>query len=231
MNADSSSAIEFYHEDVSDDYQFYLTGYWSLEPSENQPPVANDDSVSTDADTPVVIDVLANDTDPDGDPIDVLDHTQPAHGTAVLNPDNTITYTPDPGYSGPDSFDYVISDVTSGMTHYWKLDGDAVDSVGSSHGAVFGTTTVPGFYGDALSFDQVDDHVVIPDFSYASDFTVAFAFKVDDISGNRFQYLYSHGAVDTPGSLNIYIGESGSGFAGIVLTNLRDANDAPTAPR
>jgi CshA-type fibril repeat protein len=33
----------------------------------------------------------------------------PAHGTAVLNPDGTITYTPTPGYVGPDSFSYTVS--------------------------------------------------------------------------------------------------------------------------
>jgi CshA-type fibril repeat protein len=33
----------------------------------------------------------------------------PAHGSAVLNPDGTITYTPTPGYVGPDSFSYIVS--------------------------------------------------------------------------------------------------------------------------
>ena len=79
------------------------------------------------------------------------------------------------------------------MQHYWKLDGDALDSAGSSDGVVVGATPVAGYYGGALAFDEVDDHVVIPDFSYANDFTVAFRFKVDDNSGSAFQYIYSHG--------------------------------------
>jgi hypothetical protein len=33
----------------------------------------------------------------------------PGQGTAVLNPDGTITYTPTPGYVGPDSFSYTVS--------------------------------------------------------------------------------------------------------------------------
>jgi len=35
---------------------------------------------------------------------------RPAHGTAVLNPDGTVTYVPDPGFSGTDSFTYEVID-------------------------------------------------------------------------------------------------------------------------
>jgi CshA-type fibril repeat protein len=80
----------------------------------NDPPVANDDAASTDEDTPVVIDVLANDTDADGDTLTVDSVTQPANGTATINPDNTVTYTPDPDFNGTDSFDYTISDGNGG---------------------------------------------------------------------------------------------------------------------
>ncbi len=183
---------------------------------------AADDAAVTTEGTPVVIDVLANDT---GSGLQVLDLTQPANGTAVDNGDGTITYTPDAGFSGADAFDYVITDGSDRLSHYWGLDGDAVDAVGSSQGVVSGTTTVPGSFADALRFDQVDDYVVIPDFSYASDFTVTFRFKIDDITGSAFQYLYSHGDFTSPESLDIYVGESGSAFAGVMLTNIEDPND------
>ena len=45
--------------------------------------------------TPVTVNVLANDSDPDGDPLTVTGAAAPAHGTAVVNANNTITYTPD----------------------------------------------------------------------------------------------------------------------------------------
>ncbi len=80
----------------------------------NDPPVARDDGVRTDEDTPVTIDVLANDTDPDGDPIAVLRVTQPDHGTVTLG-GGTVTYTPDPGYSGKDAFSYVVTDPHRGQ--------------------------------------------------------------------------------------------------------------------
>jgi hypothetical protein len=77
----------------------------------NSPPVAVNDAATTVLNAPVIIKVLANDYDPDtGDTISVTSFTSPSHGVAVLNPDNTITYTPTTGYSGPDSFTYTISD-------------------------------------------------------------------------------------------------------------------------
>src|SRR5581483_9614408 len=47
----------------------------------NQPPVALDDSAVTRAGRPVAVNVLANDCDPEGDPLTVQSFTQPGHGT------------------------------------------------------------------------------------------------------------------------------------------------------
>lgn len=76
----------------------------------NDPPVARDDSVTTLQDTPVTVRVLENDSDPNDDPLTVVDVTQPANGTATINPDQTVTYTPNPGFTGTDTFTYTISD-------------------------------------------------------------------------------------------------------------------------
>jgi large repetitive protein len=54
--------------------------------------------------------VLANDTDPDGDALSVASVTQPAHGTATINADGTVRYTPNANYHGADSFTYTVSD-------------------------------------------------------------------------------------------------------------------------
>jgi hypothetical protein len=80
----------------------------------NDPPVADDDTATTDEDTPITIDVLANDSDVDGDSLTVDSVTLPANGTATINPDGTITYTPDSNYYGPDTFSYTISDGNGG---------------------------------------------------------------------------------------------------------------------
>jgi len=80
----------------------------------NDDPVAGDDDATTAEDTPVVIDVLGNDTDVDGDSLTVIDFTDPANGTVIDNGDGTFTYTPDPDYNGPDSFTYTVSDGNGG---------------------------------------------------------------------------------------------------------------------
>jgi Bacterial Ig domain len=80
-----------------------------------------------DANTPsknpqeLVLNVLANDSDQDT-PKDQLVitgiHEGPSHGTAAIGPDGkTILYTPDLDYSGPDSFEYCVSDGNGGQDH------------------------------------------------------------------------------------------------------------------
>ena len=76
----------------------------------NGAPVAADDEATTGRNRPVDIAVLANDSDPDGDTLSVTETTTPADGTVVVNPDGTVPYTPDPGFSGTDTFDYTVSD-------------------------------------------------------------------------------------------------------------------------
>jgi len=83
-----------------------------LPPPPNQAPMAQDDSVKTQAGSAVSGNVLTNDSDPDGDPLVVTTTpvVPPAHGELVLNPDGTFTYTPTPGWSGIDSFVYQVCD-------------------------------------------------------------------------------------------------------------------------
>ncbi len=83
----------------------------------NASPVAVDDSATTLEDTPVTIDVTVNDTDSDGtiDVTTVVVTGGPTNGSIVNNGDGTITYTPNPAYSGPDTFTYTVDD-NSGAT-------------------------------------------------------------------------------------------------------------------
>ena len=73
-------------------------------------PTAADDTGTTRVNTPLTVTapgVLSNDN---GTSIGVTAHTAPSHGTVALNADGSYTYTPGAGYSGPDTFDYTVTD-------------------------------------------------------------------------------------------------------------------------
>lgn len=77
----------------------------------NSVPVPGNDVVYTDEDTFVNIDVLANDTDIDGDSLNVTSRTPARNGTSNINANNnTITYTPNVNFYGTDTFNYTVSD-------------------------------------------------------------------------------------------------------------------------
>jgi putative transposon-encoded protein len=95
----------------------------------NAPPVGNDDAYTATAGRPLVVPaagVLANDSDADGQPLTAAKPPgvrppasgggnwtfpgEPAHGSLDLRVDGSFTYTPAPGYSGPDSFTYLAQD-------------------------------------------------------------------------------------------------------------------------
>lgn len=78
--------------------------------AKNHDPRANNDAITTAENTPVTINVLANDSDSDGDPIHIDSITDsPGNGTAAIV-SGQIKYTPDPGFSGTDTFRYRIRD-------------------------------------------------------------------------------------------------------------------------
>ncbi|WP_166041349.1 Ig-like domain-containing protein [Sphingosinicella sp. YJ22] len=91
----------------------------------NDPPVANDDTDATDENTPVSGNVLANDTDVDGETLVVANPATyvGAYGTLVLSSDGSYTYTPHggaavlgDGQTADDVFTYIASDGTASDT-------------------------------------------------------------------------------------------------------------------
>ena len=75
----------------------------------NDAPQAIDDQITIAGGT-VVISVLSNDTDPDGDALTLTSVSQPSTGTAVTNANGTVTYSAPAGFSGIATFTYTISD-------------------------------------------------------------------------------------------------------------------------
>ena len=90
--------------------------------SVNIAPVAANDTATTKVNTPVTVDVLANDSDADGGSLSLSSVTNPTNGTVAINNNGTpgnltddfVTYTPNTGFGGKDSFTYQISDGQGG---------------------------------------------------------------------------------------------------------------------
>ena len=107
----------------------------------NEPPTADDQSVTTQEDTPV--DITLTGSDPDGDPLTFMVLDGPDHGELTgTAPD--LTYTPDPDFEGSDSFTFKVNDGTT----------DSAPATVS--------ITVEGI-NDAPSFTKGDDQTVNED--------------------------------------------------------------------
>lgn len=91
-------------------FMFGLAGVASAQTS-NQAPVAQNDTATTNEDTPVTIAVLANDTDADGDTLSVASVTNATKGTVAVS-GTGVVYTPNANANGSDTFTYVASDGT-----------------------------------------------------------------------------------------------------------------------
>jgi VCBS repeat-containing protein len=79
----------------------------------NDAPVAVDDALAALEDTPVIyaaVQLLGNDIDVEGDTLTIAAVTSGAGGTAALNPDGTVSFIPDAGFTGTAVFTYVASD-------------------------------------------------------------------------------------------------------------------------
>ena len=79
----------------------------------NNVPNAYNDSASTRQSTPVTINVLSNDNDPDGDTL-TISSLSGVYGNATINSNGTVTFTPANGFSGTEVFSYSISDGNGG---------------------------------------------------------------------------------------------------------------------
>ena len=107
-------------------------------------PVAGDDAFATDADTALIVsadDLLANDSDPDGDTLTVVSVGTPEHGSLTDNGDGTWTYQPDIGYEGYDGFTYVVTDGGTEVTGTVTL--------------TVGTPPIPRFASDDFNVESL----------------------------------------------------------------------------
>jgi len=112
-------------------------------------PVAVADSFSTQTNTPLTVEapgLLANDYDQDGDLFRLGGTSPPAHGAlSAITDTGSFMYTPDPYYSGTDSFRYYIFDGPGLFSEYTTV-----------------TITVNGGKGASLSMEKSSDVSALP---------------------------------------------------------------------
>ena len=158
---DAFSGADSFNYTIADGYQEVTASVSVTVNNLNDPPQATDDNATTDEDVAVSIPVLANDSDPDNDPLTITAVGPAANGTVTID-GSTITYTPNANYNGVDSFAYTISDgqatATANVTVFINAVNDdppvAVDDSGA-------TTENTSVNIDVLSNDYDPDNDAI----------------------------------------------------------------------
>ncbi|MEO9894083.1 FG-GAP-like repeat-containing protein, partial [Aurantibacter sp.] len=185
--------------------------------SANLPPVAFDDYLTVSENgsgslNPLVDNGSGLDSDPESQPLEVLSITQPPNGTAVLNGDGTVTYTPSVGFFGKDSFTYVLrdnanctftSEQDTGTIHITVLvdtddDGldDTVDLDDDNDGildVIEHPKTVLWVKNGSLSSDQQNVIDKLTNLGY----TVTVANHNNSQDANNFEVTYIHPSVSS----------------------------------
>jgi len=165
----------------------------------NHAPTAVADSATVNYGALTKLSVLTNDIDPDGDPLIVSAVTAAGHGIAVINSDNTVTYTATEGYVGSDSFQYTASDGQGFSTTTVTLNVQAPEiavqpvlTVGSNttiaptDGSAL-KTTLQLDAGDVVTFDwnfTTDDYLPYKDFAFATVNGAAFLLSHIELTGS-----------------------------------------------
>lgn len=201
----------------------------------NDAPVALDDAASTPFDTPVVVDVLDNDTDVDGDLLRVIDASSP-NGDVEINQDGTLTFTPTPGFEGTAVIDYTITDDQGGFDSEQAIvtvDDQPLDGIvtGTDAGELIDADFLGDPEGDRVdNLDEIltgegpNDDIIV---AGGGDDTVIAGLGGDDVFAGTGDDVVDGGAGD-----DILRGESGNdlieGGAGDDVIEGGDDNDTIT---
>jgi outer membrane protein OmpA-like peptidoglycan-associated protein len=169
----------------------------------NRAPVAANDAFTVNADAAgVLLDVLANDADPDGDALRIISVTAPVHGAATAS-GTKVAYTPQAGYIGPDSFTYTIADA-SGATSTASV---AVTVVKPNHAPVATDDFAVAGFNQPVTIDVLandsdpdGDALTLTSFTQPANGTVTrsgdklvYLSKLNYIGLDRFTYTVSDG--------------------------------------
>ena len=153
----------------------------------NERPTAADDIAATVEDQSLVINVLGNDSDPDNDNLTVTHVSPPRDGTAMIEPGQTVRYTPNQNFNGQDSFSYTASDDEYGASATVIVNIRAVnDAPLFPHGPIIREVARTASEGDHVGAPivagDVDDDILTYQLS-ASEFEIFEIFEIKADSG------------------------------------------------
>ncbi len=157
------------------------------------PPTALDFSENVDKDTPVSFTVITDDTDLNDDVLHVtISDVDDLDGLAVVNSDDTITFTPDLGFIGTTSFEYTIDDIIDGKDT--GIITVTVDSI-----AILASIDQISVYSDKSSYaigDTLDANWIVPNDSSVTNSTIRVISPIgtnalNDVTSNSSSYLVS----------------------------------------
>lgn len=100
----------------SDEFTRVTPEYHGVFDTTNEAPVARQDFAFVEENGSVIIDVLANDYDPEGDALSIDGFIDATHGRLIDNEDGTLTYIPDPNFVGTDAFSYWVEDTNGNFS-------------------------------------------------------------------------------------------------------------------
>jgi N-acetylneuraminic acid mutarotase len=175
----------------------------------NTLPIASPDALTTNEDTPKSLDLLLNDTDPDGDPLTIALTVSPLHGEFRQVVSGIYSYTPDEHFFGMDSLRYELRDGQGGTSEAW-------------------VTITVNPVNDAPVFTSVPVTAATEGISYA------YAAQAADVEGGILSFTASGlpqglGAVPAPGNLLVIGGIPATGTTGAYPITLTVSDGAATA--
>ncbi|MFC2105923.1 Ig-like domain-containing protein [Candidatus Bipolaricaulota bacterium] len=155
----------------------------------NDPPTAMDDETSTPEHTPILVDVVANDTDPEGGALQVVSVTTPSHGSAVIA-GNMVQYTPALFFHGDDQFEYTVRDAggaqasASVFVHVIPMNEPPIANAGIIY---------QGMTGEEILFDArfSSDPDVMDILEYRWDLNGDGEWETEWLTSATFEYVYA----------------------------------------
>ena len=199
----------------------------------NDVPIVTDDIASVDEDASVTIDVLANDTDIEGDTLTIQSVTTPSNGGSATISGGQIVYEPLGDFNGTDSFTYTVSDGLGSTTGTVTVTVNAVNDdpvfVADATEIVIQDTESHEITVSTLTSNDSDADSDTLTIAAITNSTQGGVVSVQELSGvNVITYSPPSGYVGLD-SLNYVVSDGNGGSAlGTLTISVVNRNDAPT---